>query len=164
MKMILHILAPVVYILIVLFSFWLAVIHSKRRMDIGTLAAFFAGWVACAFSVVLVRLGQLDLPSIPSDLWAILISGVVGFVVGLGYLWAAKMVVGNTIMVSLFVLGSVGGSLISFYFYVIHSEIQIVFISSAVAYLFGVLIYVALFESRGSPGGIQAFNALRHRT
>lgn len=124
-------------------------------MDIGPIAGFFAGWVACAFSVVLVRLGQLELPGFPTNLWTVLLSGLLGFLVGISYLGIAKVVNGNKAMTSLFVLGSVGGSLISLFFFVVYQQVQVIFISSAVAFLFGVLVYVMLFEGRGHPGGIQ---------
>ncbi|MDA0245165.1 MAG: hypothetical protein OT477_17250 [Chloroflexi bacterium] len=161
MTNILYILAPVVYILIILSSLWIALIQSggfqKRGKgpDPGPIAAFFAGWVACAFSAILVRLGSLEIPTIPVNLWAILISGVIGFLIGIFYLAVAKAIIGNTIMTSIFILGSVGGSLISFFFYIVYEQIQIVFISSTVAFLFGVLMYIVLFLSQGSSGGIQ---------
>jgi hypothetical protein len=157
---ILSIMALGIYLLIILFSLWLALVQAgilgrSKKIDLGPIAAFCAGWVAFAFSIILVQKGSLDIPIIPEDLWTILIMGAIGTLVGVGYLGIARIVIGNTIMTGLFVLGSVGGSLISFFFYIVYEHVQVAFITSAVGFLFGVLLYVVLFESRGSAGGIQ---------
>ena len=148
--------APIIYVVIILFSGWMALRPrvDGRSRDVGALAAFAAGWVACAFAAILVLLGQLQIPSIPTTLWVISLSGGIGFLVGFGYLGLANLVLGRTKMTNLFILGSVGGSSISFFFYVFYKAVQVAFISSAVAFLFGALLYVVVSGGRAT-GGLQ---------
>jgi len=161
----LFVLAPIIYIFIILFSFWLSWMQGiGPRFDVRPLVAWAAGWVACTFSVILILLGKLEPNSIPTTLTVIIIAGFIGFIIGLGYLWLARLVLDNTVAVSLFILGSMAGSSISFLFYVFFPQIQATLISLTVGFLFGVLLYVVLLGGRSGSSGIQdAFRDLARR-
>lgn len=153
-------LAPLVYVAIIAVSALIVWNQMPRRRggrntDIGPLAAFLAGWVVSVFVAVLVQEGSLTMPNLPDSNTLILLSGFIGLMVGMAYLFLAKMVIGNSVMTSLFVFGSVGSSLISLLFYFTYEQVQLALLSVGVGFLLGVLLYVALFESRGGPGGLQ---------
>lgn len=159
LKTFLYFLAPVVYILVVGLSLFLTILQfkaSSRRgsFNIGSIAAFLAGWVLWAFVAVLVIMGQLRPPSIPTNLSVIFFSGLAGFSIGVGYLWLAERIIDSQMMEALFIIGSVGGSLVSFFFYVMYLEVQVIAISSSVAFLFGALLYF-VFMYYENPEGIK---------
>lgn len=160
MERLFYLLAPLVYVAIIVVSgilVWYQFNNRRggRGADIGPIAAFLAGGVACAFVSILVRIGSLTLPDFPVSNLVIILAGFIGLIVGIAYLYLAKAVIGNTVMTSLFVLGSVSGSLISLLFYYTYEQVQVALLSAGVGFLLGVLLYVALFESRGGPGGLQ---------
>jgi len=163
MERIFYLLAPLVFVAIIVLSGLLVWAHfinrrNTRGSDMGPIAAFLAGWVACAFVTILVRIGSLTLPDFPVNNTVIFLAGFIGVIVGVAYLYLARVVlgnIGNTVITSLFVLGSVSGSLISLLFYYTYEQVQVALISAGVGFLFGVLLYVALFESRGGQGGLQ---------
>jgi len=156
--------APAIYILVVLFSMWLAWMQSNnnRNIDIRPIIAILAGLLSCPLSAVFIQLGHLDLPSLNMSLYLLCITVFVGFFVGLGYLWLAKICLDKIVGASLFILGSSGGSMVCLYFYIFHSEVQDVLIGTAWGFLFGVMLYVILLGGRS--GGIQtAFSDLIHK-
>ena len=71
---------------------------------------------------------------------------IVGFAFGIIYLWAANAVFSDSLMTSLFVLGSIGGSVICLYFYVFHTYTQLFLSTSAWGFLFGMLFRAALLN------------------
>lgn len=160
MERLFYLLAPLVYVAIIVINgilVWAQSINRRngRRSDIGPIAALLASGAACTFVSILIRFGSLTLPDFPVNNTVIIFAGFIGFIVGIAYLYLAKKVIGNTVMTSLFVLGSVSGSLISLLFYYTYDQVQVALLSAGVGFLLGVLLYVVLFESRGGPGGLQ---------
>ncbi len=155
MQTLLSITAPIIYILIMLFSAWIGFLssnsnrHQRRGVNLTPIIAILAGLATCPLVAVLIQLGHLSLPSIQITFPFICVTLGIGFVVGLIYIWSANLVLGNEATISLFVLGSVGGSAICLYFYFFQSEVQELLISSAWGFLFGVLVYMVL---KGGPG------------
>jgi len=146
MQTLLFITAPIIYILIILFSAWLGILSGKQRRGVNPqpFIAILAGLTACPLVAVFIQLGQLDIPSIGITLPFICITAGIGFVVGVIYVWAANLVLDNAAITSLFVLGTIGGSAVSLYFYIFHQQVQELLISSAWGFLFGVLVYMML--------------------
>ena len=147
MQTILYITAPIIYILIILFSAWMGIrsVNQRNGISIQMVLAILAELSTCPLVAVLIQFGHLEIPSIEIILPFICVTLGVGFFVGLLYIWLADLIKldGSAIM-SLFVLGTVGGSTICLYFYFFYSQVQELLISSAWGFLFGVLIYMVI--------------------
>ncbi|KXK15506.1 MAG: hypothetical protein UZ14_CFX002000527 [Chloroflexi bacterium OLB14] len=119
MQTILLITAPVIYILIILFSAWIGAISGRQRKGINAqpYIAILAGLSTCPLVAVLIQFGRLEIPSIEIILPLICLTLGIGFFVGLIYIWSASLVLDNSAVTSLFVLGTIAGSTICLYFY-----------------------------------------------
>lgn len=127
MKNLLYITAPAIYILIILFSSWIGIRNSRqsrRGINVQPIIAILAGLSTCPLIAVLVQLGRLDIPAVEIRLPLICISLGVGFFVGFIYIWLAVVVLDNTALASLYVLGTIGGSAICLYFYFFYNQVQ----------------------------------------
>lgn len=157
MEIILYITAPIIYILIILFSAWIGLIGLKQETgakrkggNAQAIIAILTGLATCPLVAVLMQLGRLDIPSVEVFLPLICLTLGVGFIVGLVYIWTASLILNHTATTSLFVMGSIGGSVICLYFYFFHTQVQELLISSAWGFLFGVLVYMVI-----NKGGIR---------
>lgn len=146
MQTILIISAPIIYILIILYSAWLGINSGRRRkgVNVTPIIAILAGLSTCPLVAVLIQFGQLEIPSIEIILPLICVTLGIGFFVGLIYIWAAGLILDNSAITNLFVLGTIAGSTICLYFYFFYSQIQELLISSAWGFLFGVLVYMVI--------------------
>lgn len=146
MQTILFISAPIIYILIILFSAWLGVLSGRQRKGVSVqpYIAILAGLSTCPLISVLIQFGRLEIPSIEIILPLICLTLGIGFFVGLAYIWTASLILDSPAITSLFVLGTIAGSTICLYFYFFHSQVQEMLISSAWGFLFGVLMYMVL--------------------
>lgn len=147
MQTILYITAPIIYILIILFSAWIGISYSRQRkgINVQTLLAILAGLATCPLVAVLIQFGRLDIPSVEIVLPLVCMTLGIGFFVGLIYIWIADLLkMDDLAITSLFVLGTIGGSTICLYFYFFHAQVQELLISSAWGFLFGVLIYMVI--------------------
>ena len=147
--------APIIYVLIIVFSSLLSYKLSRTNSDIRPILAIIAGLLACPLTGVLLLLGNLDIQA-PQVLFPLsLLPVAAGFFFGVIYIWLAKVLIrGSSIVAVLFFFGSIAGSSVSLYFYAFHTEVQDILIGSAWGFLFGVFVYAMLFV--GKTGGIQA--------
>jgi hypothetical protein len=153
MQALLFITAPIIYILIILFSAWIGMSSGKQRRGVNAqpYLAILAGLSICPIIALFMQFGRLQLPSIDIVLPLICLTLGVGFVVGLAYIWTASFVLkDNAATISLFVLGTIGGSTICLYFYFFHAQVQELLISSAWGFLFGVLVYMVIQGPRNT--------------
>jgi hypothetical protein len=147
MTTLLYLSAPLIYILIILFSSWVGLQsgrEGRRRTNVQPVIAILAGLSACPLTAVLIQMGNLGIPQVDMLLPAICLTLGLGFCVGFGYIWAAQLVLDSTALTSIFVLGTTGGAAISLYFYFFYSQVQEFLIASAWGFLFGVLVYMVL--------------------
>jgi hypothetical protein len=155
MATILHISAPIIYVLVIIFSAWLGIASGGQRRGRGInpqpVLAILAGLVTCPLIAVLMQIGKLNIPSVDLVLPLMCITLGVSFIVGLIYIWSANLVLNNAAMTSLYVLGSVGGSAICLYFYFFYNQVQEILIGAAWGFLFGVLVYTVI---RGGLKGL----------
>lgn len=155
MATILHISAPMIYVLVIIFSAWLGIASGRQRRGRGInpqpVLAILAGLVTCPLLAVLMQIGRLNIPSVDVVLPLMCITLGVSFFVGLIYIWSANLVLNNAAMTSLYVLASVGGSAICLYFYFFYSQVQEILIGAAWGFLFGVLVYMVI---RGGLKGL----------
>lgn len=163
MQTFLFLTAPIIYLLILLFSVWLGWLQSTaRQKNLGPIMALLAGLASCPLTAVLLQLGQLDIPFVEMNAIMLCVSIWVGLIIGFGYLWLAKVVIDYNAASALFLLGSVSGSTVSLYFYFFYSQVQSVLIGISWGFLVGVLLYWAFLGNR--PGGLQdAFGDLVRR-
>lgn len=149
MKTVLLISTPLIFILVILFSVWTGLFQPRdgnnSRWDTKrSLAVIVAGLTTCPLTALLIQLGQLKIPSLNLTFLTIAVATILGFLIGLIYLWLIRLTHNNIVTNQLFVLFSVSVSVISLYFFVFHSQIQEFVISSAWGFLFGVLFYVTI--------------------
>jgi len=152
MQTILVITAPIIYVLIVLFSAWIGIAKGRQRRGVNAqpYIAILAGLSTCPLVAVLIQFGRLEVPSVEIILPLICLTLGIGFIVGLAYIWTASLILDSAAITSLFVLGTVAGSTICLYFYFFHSQVQELLVSSAWGFLFGVLVYMVIKGPRGA--------------
>lgn len=155
MKTFLLISAPIIYILIIVFSAVLSYRLGRSKSDIKPILAIIAGLLCCPLTGVLLLSDSLNVQVPPLLFPFVLIPIGAGFFFGIIYIWLAKVFLkSSSIATVLFFFGNVAGSAVCLYFYIFQSEVQDVLVSIAWGFLFGVFAYAMLFT--GKSGGIQA--------
>ncbi len=150
MQTLLFLSAPLIYVFIIAFSAWIGIthgmsrVHNRRTINPQPILAILAGLAACPLVAILIQMGRLSIPATELSISLLCLTLSVGFIVGLVYIWSANIVLDSMATTSLFVLGTVGGSVICLYFYFFHQEVQDILISTGWGFLFGVLVYMIL--------------------
>ena len=119
MSIILNFSTPMIFILNILFSLWMALISSKQRrgMNVQPILAVLVGLSMCPFTAVLIQFSSITFSMFAVTLINIITALVIGLLVGIFYIWAAQKTLKGSVLQSLFILGSVGISTVCIYFY-----------------------------------------------